>query len=154
MPLRYIALRFSPRQGCLLQDGSSEKYFAIVTNRKGPASDLVDWHRTKAGTVEHVHDVTKNELGAGVMPSGKFGANAAWYRLAMLAHNVLVAMKQLVVPPELKDARPKRLRFRLFTLPAKVVVHARGLVARIAAKLLAAADALALRARIVPLRFA
>ena len=63
-------------------------------------------------------------------------------------------MKRLVAPPELKDARPKRLRFRLFTLPAKVVAHARGLMARIAARLLAAADALALRARTMSLRFA
>ena len=154
MPLRYIALRFSPRQGSLLQDGSSKKYFAIATNRKGPAADLLDWHRMKAGTVEHVHDITKNDLGAGVLPSGKFGANAAWYRLTMLAHNVLVAMKRLVVPPDLKEAPPKRLRFRLFTLPAKVVAHARGLVARIAARLLDAADALALRARTMSLRFA
>jgi hypothetical protein len=154
MPLRYIALRFTPRQGSLLEDGSSEKYFAIVTNREGTASDLVDWHRMKAGTVEHVHDITKNELGAGVLPSGKFGANAAWYRLTMLAHNVLVAMKRLTAPPELKDARPKRLRFRLFTLPARIIMHARGIVARVAVRLLEAAGALALRARAMTLRFA
>jgi hypothetical protein len=153
MPLRYIALRFSPRQGCLLADGASERYFAIVTNRQGDAGELVDWHRMKAGTVELVHDITKNELGAGVLPSGKFGANAAWYRLTLLAHNVLIAMKRLVAPPELKDARPKRLRFRLFTLPAKVIAHARGIVARIAQRLLDAADALALRARTLRLRF-
>jgi hypothetical protein len=154
MPLRYIALRFTPRQGSLLHDGTSEKYFAIVTNREGAAGDLVDWHRMKAGTVEHVHDITKNELGAGVLPSGKFGANAAWYRLTTLAHNILVAMKRLVAPSDLKDARPKRLRFRLFTLPAKVVAHARGLIARIAARLLDAADAVQLRARTTRLRFA
>lgn len=154
MPLRYIALRFTPRQGCLLEDGSSERYFAIVTNRKGAPGDLVDWHRQKAGTVELVHDITKNELGAGVMPSGKFGANAAWYRLTTLAHNVLVAMRRLVAPPDLKDARPKRLRFRLFTLPAKVILHARGIVARVAARLLQAADVFALRTRTMNIRFA
>jgi hypothetical protein len=125
-----------------------------VKKREGAASDLVDWHRQKAGTVELVHDITKNELGAGVMPSGKFGANAAWYRLTTLAHNVLVAMKRLVAPPDLKDARPKRLRFRLFTLPAKVILHARAIVARVAARLLQAADVFALRTRTMNLRFA
>ena len=154
MPLRYLALRFTPRQGELLGDGSSERYFAVVTNREGDAGALVDWHRQKAGTVELIHDVTKNELGANVLPSGKFGANAAWYRIVMLTHNVLCAMRRLVAPPELKNARPKRLRYRLFTLPAKVVVHARQLFARVAARLLDAADALAMRARLLALVFA
>ena len=97
--------------------------------------------------------MTKNELGAGVLPSGKFGANAAWYRIVMLTHNVLCAMRRLVVPPELKNARPKRLRYRLFILPAKVIVHARQLFARIAQRLLLAADLLAMRARLLALAF-
>jgi hypothetical protein len=154
IPLRYIALRFTPRQGELLGDGSTERFFAIVTNRQGDPGEIVDWQRQKAGTVELVHDVTKNELGAGVLPSGKFGANAAWYRLVMLTHNVLCAMRRLVAPPELKSARPKRLRFRLFTMPAKVIAHARQLFARVAQRLLDAADALAMRARLLALTFA
>lgn len=76
-PLRYIALRMTPMQGSLFADGSSVRYFAVVTNRAGDAGEIVEWHRQKAGTIEAVHDVTKNELGAGVLPSGKFGANAA-----------------------------------------------------------------------------
>lgn len=151
IPLRYIALRMTPQQGTLFEDGASVKYFAIVTNRKGNAGEIVDWHRQKAGTIEHVHDITKNELGAGVLPSGKFGANAAWYRLCLLTHNLLVALKRLALPPELKNARPKRLRFRVFTLPAKVIAHARGLFARVAARLLDGFDALATRQKIFAL---
>lgn len=147
-PLRYIALRMTPTQGSLFADGSSVRYFAIVTNRKGDAGELVDWHRQKAGTIEAVHDITKNELGAGVLPSGKFGANAAWYRLTLFTHNVLVAMKRLVLPPDLQKARPKRLRLRVFALPAKVITHARGIVARVAKWLLDAADAIGVRQRI------
>ena len=43
----------------------------------------------KAGTIEHVHHVIKNELGGGVYPSGKHGANAAWLRLPVITHNLL-----------------------------------------------------------------
>ena len=39
---------------------------------------LLEWHRNKAGTIEAVHDVLKNELAAGVLPCSRFGANAAW----------------------------------------------------------------------------
>ena len=105
----------------------------------------------KAGTTPLLHDITKNELGAGVLPSGKFGANAAWFRLALLTHNVLVAMKRLVLPPDLKDARSLRLRFRVFAIAARVVHHARAIAARIAARVLEVVDVIAGRRRVAEL---
>jgi len=68
-------------------------------------------HREKAGTIERVHDVLKNELAAGVLPSKYFGANAAWLRLAVISYNVLTALKRFGVNPPIIAARPKRLRF-------------------------------------------
>jgi hypothetical protein len=64
-----------------------------------------------AGKIEAAHDVIKNELAGGVMPCGRFGANAAWRRLAVLTYNVLTALKRLALPPELLTARPKRLDY-------------------------------------------
>jgi hypothetical protein len=78
----------------------------------------------KAGCIEVVHDVVKNELGGGVLPCAAFGANAAWFRLCLLTYNLLSAMKVLVLPPPFEDARPKRLRFAVFNLPARLVSHA------------------------------
>jgi hypothetical protein len=124
-PDRYVAIRIRRRQGDLFGDGSEEKYFAIVTNDfERSSSQLVHWHREKAGTVEHVHDVLKNELGAGTMPCGRFGANAAWFRLNVLTYNVLSAFKRLTLPEKLHTARPKKLRFRLLGRAGKVVRHA------------------------------
>ena len=74
------------------------------------ASQLVRWHREKAGTIEHVHRVLKDELGAGVLPSARFGANAAWFRINTLTFNVLSVLKRRALPERFKDARPKRLR--------------------------------------------
>lgn len=133
-PDRYIAIRVRPRQGELFADGASHKRFAIVTNDfECSCSELVHWHREKAGTVEHVHDVLKNELGAGTMPCGRFGANAAWYRLNVLTYNVLSAFKRLTLPEKLHTARPKKLRFRLFGAAGKIVRHAHRKLLRIAA---------------------
>jgi len=83
----------------------------IVTNRKGDGLTLIRWHREKAGTVEHAHHVLKNELAAVALPSGKFGANAAWFRLNVLTYNLLSALKRLALPGDLSDARPKQLGF-------------------------------------------
>ena len=62
-----------------------------------------------------------------------FGANAAWLRLAVIAHNVLQALKRLALPAELLTARPKRLVFLLFNMPGRLVHHARRLILRVAA---------------------
>ena len=87
-----------------------------------------------------VHDVLKNELAAGVLPCGRFGANAAWLRLAVITHNVLTALKRLALPAEYLSARPKRLRFVFLNLAGRVVHHARTVELRLAALLERIAD--------------
>ena len=100
-PLRYVAIRIGKKQQALFADGSTVKYFAVVTNLwEWTPKRLLEWHREKAGSIEAVHDVIKNELAGGVMPCGRFGANAAWLRLAVLTHNVLTALQRLALPPE------------------------------------------------------
>jgi hypothetical protein len=75
--------------------------------------------------------VLTNELAAEVLPSQKFGANAAWFRLNVLLDNLLSAFKRIALPPELHDARPKRLRCVLLNGIGKVVRHARETVLRL-----------------------
>jgi hypothetical protein len=134
LPLRYVAVRFTPLQAELF-DTLTPKYLAIVSNRAGvDPGALVRWHWEKAGTIEHVHRVMKDELGAGVMPSGRFGANAAWFRINALTFNVLTVLKRRALPARLRDARPKRLRFELFTLPGKLTVHQSRLSVRTSAR--------------------
>jgi hypothetical protein len=130
---RYLAVRIQKRQGRLFADGSSVHFFAVVTNRTGDGLALLQWHRQKAGTVEHTHHVLKTELAAAALPSGKFGANAAWFRLNTLTYNLLSALKRLPLPGDLRTARPKRLRFLLFNTVGKVVAHARRTLLRLSA---------------------
>jgi hypothetical protein len=133
-PLRYVAIRIRKKQGELFEDGSRVRHFAVLSNLwEWKASRLIEWHREKAGSVEAVHDVLKNDLGAGVLPSKYFGANAAWLRLVVIAHNVLTALKWIALPAELLTARPKRLRFLIFNTPGRLVRHARRLLLRLAA---------------------
>ena len=131
-PDRYLGIRIVPRQGELFADGSEVKYFAVVTNdfvRDGQA--VIDWQRQKAGTIEHLQSALKGELAAGVMPCGRFRANAAWFRLNVLTYNLLSVLRRNALPKELERARPKRLRFLVFALAATVLTHARQLTARV-----------------------
>ena len=130
-PLRYIALRFTPRQQELFES-KGVSYHAVVSNRDElEAAAIVRWHRQKAGTIEHVHRVLKDELGAGVLPSARFGANAAWFRINALTFNVLTVLKRRALPERFREARPKRLRYELFTLPGELVVHQSRLSVRV-----------------------
>ena len=125
-PYRYLAIRIRPPQGVLFGDGTTVKHFAVVTNDwQTDGRELLEWQRGKAGTIEHVNHVLKNELAAGVYPSDKFGANAAWLRLQVLTHNLLELLKQTALDGEFRSARPKRLRFAIFTQFGRVVRHAR-----------------------------
>jgi len=144
-PLPYGAIRVRKRQAELFGDGSEYRYFVVATNQwEWSGKKLLEWHREKAGSIEALHEVVKNELAAGVMPCGRLGANAPWLRLALLRHNVLTALKRIALPPEWLKARPKRLRFHFFYSPGKLIHHPRRLVVRVARRageLLARAEA-------------
>ena len=103
----------------------------IVRPETDRAAAVVRWHWEKAGSIEFVHDVTKNDLAAGLPPSGKSGANAAWYRFTLSTYSVLTVPRRQALPVRFRDARPKRLRYEVFTVPAEIRTHARQLRARL-----------------------
>jgi hypothetical protein len=147
-PLRYLALCIRAKQGELFANGSTTRYLAVVTNREGKPVELLRWHWQKAGTIELVHDVSKNELAARVPPCGRFGANAAWFRLSLLTYNVLSAMKSLALPADLSNARPKRLRFSLFTIAGRIISSGGKLILRIAVEIERRVELIAARMRL------
>lgn len=125
-PFRYIAVRVRPRQRDLFTEADRNgRHFAVVTNMDWEGGRLIRWHREKQGTVEHAHGVMKNGLGGGVMPCGRFGSNAAWWRINMLTANILELMKSIDPSGKLDGARPKSLRFRLLNLGARLTHQAR-----------------------------
>jgi len=109
------------------------KLFGIVTNRTLPGDQVVWWLRERCGKSEEVHAVLKDDLAGGRMPSGLFGANAAWWAIAILAHNLNAVMKRLVLGADWATKRMKALRFALINLPGRVIRHARRLIIRVSA---------------------
>jgi len=114
----------------------------VVSNRKDAGEQVIWWLRERCGKSEEVHSVMKSDLARGQLPpdqvrgqaSGLFGANAAWWTLTILAHNLNTAMKRLVLGRDWATKRMKALRFRLIGLPGRVVSHARKLIIRLGAE--------------------
>src|SRR5271167_4402510 len=115
------------------------KLFGVVTNRALAGDQVIWWLRQRCGKSEEVHSAMKSDLAGGQMPSGLFGANAAWWALTILAFNLNAAMKRLALGESWATKRMKALRFHLIGLPGRVVTHARKLIIRLGG----GADALA-----------
>lgn len=131
-PFRYLAIRVRSRQ-MTLEGIPAWRHFAVVTNMGWEGERLLRWHREKQGTVEHGHAVMKNELASGVLPCGRFFANAAWWDIGVLVHNLLRLLQLADLPEALRNCRPKALRFRLFALAGRLIRHARQWCVRVAA---------------------
>jgi hypothetical protein len=127
------------------------KVTGVVTNRDVPADELIWWYRQRCGKSEEVHAVMKEDLAGGALPSGKFGANAAWWQVMIMSFNLNSAMKRLVLRGEWETKRFKAIRFWLINLPGRVVEHARGLVIRLAGAHPSIKTLLQARARMVNL---
>jgi hypothetical protein len=54
-------------------------------------------------------------------------------RLTLLTYTVLTVLRHRVLTPRFWDARPTRLRYAVFTVPAALRAHARQLTARLGA---------------------
>ncbi len=127
------------------------KLTAIVTNRTIPGDELIWWYRQRCGHSEQVHAVMKNDLAGGHMPSARFGANAAWWLIVMIAFNLVAIMKALVLGDRWAHSRLKALRYALIRVAGRVVDHARGLVVRLAGNQAAAQVLVQARQRIAQL---
>lgn len=108
------------------------KITAIVTNRDMPGDELIWWYRGRCGKSEEAHSIMKGDLAGGKLPSGLFGANAAWWQIMILAFNVSSAMKRLVLGECWVNRRMKAIRFWLIKLPGRVLERGRRLAVRLA----------------------
>ena len=142
-PYRYLAIRERLKQPLLpgmdslpfqtiIFDGTQYKLFGIVTNMDWEGEKLIHWHHKRCGKSEEAHFSMKEDLAGGRLPSGKFGENAAWWSIMVLAHNLNTAMKSLVLQESWVTKKMKAIRFALINLPGRVMEYARELVIRLA----------------------
>ncbi len=107
------------------------KVFGLVTNMDWEGSRLIQWQHERCGKSEEVHKVMKEDLAGGTLPSGDFGENAAWWAIMVLALNLNVMLKKLVLGRDWEPRRMKAIRFALLHRPGRVLEHARGLIVRV-----------------------
>jgi hypothetical protein len=86
-PCRLIVRRTKPTPGSQLALLATYAYHALITNREGSTIDLEADHRRHAEIENTIRDL-KYGVGLNHLPSGRFGANAAWLAINVIAHNM------------------------------------------------------------------
>ena len=105
------------------------KLHGVVSNSTEVGGQIIWWYRGRCGKSEEAHSVMKEDLAGGQMPSFRFGANAAWWGIMLLAFNLEIAMKRAVLekiePGKWRERRMKAIRFEVISTPGRLVNHAR-----------------------------
>jgi len=108
------------------------KYHVIASNRAESTEDTLIWYRQRGEVSENGIKELKIGFGMERMPCGQFNANAAFFRIGVIAHNLFVLFKHSALDVDWRRQKVATVRWRLFHLPGKVVRHAGTWVLKVA----------------------
>jgi DDE family transposase len=120
--VRLIVRRVRPTPGSQLALFTEYDYHPFITDRAGTTLELEADHRRHAEVEPAICDL-KHGAGLQHLPSGRFGANAAWLALCGMAYNLARWTGRLGVGEGRMS--PKTLRVRYLALPGRLAVSAR-----------------------------
>ncbi|MGH3906064.1 MAG: IS1380 family transposase [Pseudonocardiaceae bacterium] len=122
--VRLIVRRVKPTPGSQLALLIDWSYHGFVTDREGETLVLEADHRRHAEVENTVRDL-KYGVGLNHFPSGRFGANAAWLGLNVMAHNLARWTSRLGLGETL--VATDTLRRRYLRVPGRLTSSARRL---------------------------
>jgi hypothetical protein len=118
-PFRLIVLRWKDPK-----TQSTYCYHAIATNIENIPAQEVIWKYNLRSCGENDIKELKNGFGMHKMPCGDFAANAVYFGLGVLCHNLFIAQKFLTMPKEFHRKVIKSIRWLLVEVPGKIVTTA------------------------------
>ena len=123
---RLICRRERPHPGAQLSftDVDGHRFQCFITDQT--SSDICALevlHRQHACVEDRISEL-KN-TGLSKLPFGDFEPNEAWLELALTAHTLTAWTQALLLDGEHQVCEPKRLRYRLLHVAAKLTRHAR-----------------------------
>jgi hypothetical protein len=129
--MRLIVRRERPHPGAqldLIEERDGWRYTRFATDTGiGQHAWLDARHRSHARVEDRIR--CGKDTGLGKLPSKRFAINAAWLVCALTAIDLIAWMQTILLTnqPELANAEPKTLRYRLLHVAARIVRGARKL---------------------------
>jgi len=128
---RLIVIR-RPVQGELFEEVKpGVRYHVIASNREETTEKTLSWYHQRGEASENRIKELKIGFGMERMPCGTQAANAAFFRIGILAYNVFVLFKRNALPAEWRCHQVQTIRWRLYQTAGKIVDHARGVILKI-----------------------
>ncbi len=129
-----IVRRERPHPGAQLSftDHDGHRFQVILTDQ--PDKDIATIerrHRARARVEDQIRQ--DKDTGLRNLPFRDFQVNTVWLELVLIAHNLIAWTQALVLSGELAKAEPKRLRYRLLHVAARLAFSARQAKLRLAA---------------------
>jgi hypothetical protein len=124
--------RAHPGAQLTFTDHDGHRFQAILTDE--PDQDIARVerdHRARARVEDHIRN--DKDTGLRNLPFRDFEHNRVWLELVRLAHDLIVWTQRLLLTGELAKAEPKRLRYRLLHVAARLAFHARTATLRLQA---------------------
>jgi hypothetical protein len=126
---RAICRRERPHPGAQLSftDDGGYRFQVFLTNQQGRRiARLEQLHRARAACEDRIR--CGKDSGLANLPFRAFQPNAAWLELVLIAQDLLVWTQRLLLAGTgLARCEPKRLRYRLLHVAARLTRHARRL---------------------------
>ena len=104
-------------------DHDGHRFQAILTDQPGDVVDVERHHRARARVEDHIRN--DKDTGLRNMPFRDFEHNRVWLQLVLIAHDLLCWTQRLLLEGELARAEPKRLRYRLLHVAARLAFSGR-----------------------------
>ena len=123
---RLIVRRERPHPGAQLSftDHDGYRFQAILTDQIDSDIAVIECrHRQHAHVEDRIRD--DKDTGLSKFPFKEFALNEVWSQIVMLAHDLIVWTQALLWDGELAKAEPKRLRYRLFHVAARLAFSGR-----------------------------
>ena len=132
-------------------DHDGHRFQALLTDQTDPHIQLLERRQRERARAE---TQIRNDKDTGLrnLPFRDFEHNRVWLKLVAIAHDLLAWTRRLLLTGELASCEPKRLRYRLLHVAARLAFHARKATLRIHAAWPWAAEIVAAftRARALP----
>jgi len=113
-------------------DVDGHRFQAILTDQPGDDIAAIERrHRKRARVEDHIRN--DKDTGLRNLPFRDFEHNRVWLALVLMAHDLLVWTQRLLLTGDLAKAEPKRLRYRLLHVAARLAFHARSAKLRLQA---------------------
>lgn len=111
-------------------DHDGHRFQAVLTDQTDPDIQVLERRQRERAHAE-THIRNDKDTGLRNLPFRDFEHNRVWLMLVGIAHDLLAWTQRLLLTGELARCEPKRLRYRLLHVAARLAFHARKATLRI-----------------------